>query len=623
MNIKLYEAYLENNELTTQTLKTHGLNSRNINELIEEKKLSRIKRGNYKFLDFTGLYFYGVSLIEEKNFEKGIKIFKIIHQKNPNHIGACKRLFLDDLYHKRYNKVFNYFQYNFCTEEEKILYLILLNQLTQIPTKYMPLLFSASNAKVINDKRKDVSPHDKKIRKAILDRDFIKAFHQIQSSARKKKESVSAKILLTLLYDIKESEKFTPWRKDDRAELFQLAENGQYLQMKELIESKIEKKTNEDSDLFVLQIINDIIALKEVGTIPKIDNVDSRGFFEALKTKNYKYALLLNKIKLKRESRNTLGYTKIFNVLLTDLCNLIDILKNSPNCVVEIKESQIVSFDYIIECFNNKDVQSVISSIDTYLNSINKGEFEFLIILLTKISILENDKSFSLPISALKAIQKRDFVFDVAFYINEFSRQISLGNIEIAQNYFDLITRASKFYNEKDVDMAKLVELLKKAKNARKLPSNSTPIDSTTFYIDFPEKNPFTVTIRDFILNGHRALNEYYSLDDYKELEDPFYKSTVFETIKNINEQELCVYDAAKQLGIHEINRINIIRLIFARYYLSKGYKEKAEEFIRCVEQSGYKKLPVRQVLYDLEINKDVYLAKKEDNFVISLTLQP
>ena len=138
---KLYDCLIVNKELTTKKLNECGFNAKDLSDLVKNGTLERIKKGYYSFLLVDDLYRYGKKLIAQKEYEKVQDCFNRCYEINPNHLGTCFQLFLQNIRIKNYEKALEYFErfYNSQNEYYNVdsnFYLYLLNYITEIKEEY-------------------------------------------------------------------------------------------------------------------------------------------------------------------------------------------------------------------------------------------------------------------------------------------------------------------------------------------------------------------------------------------------------------------------------------------------------------------------------------------------------
>ena len=87
------------------------------------------------------------------------------------------------------------------------------------------------------------------------------------------------------------------------------------------------------------------------------------------------------------------------------------------------------------------DINMAFKVLKNYLLKIKKVEYEFLIVDLIKISLLEKDLSFIRPITTLEKLCNKDFSLDISSYIKLFYIAIENYEIELASMYLDILSR--------------------------------------------------------------------------------------------------------------------------------------------------------------------------------------
>lgn len=99
------------------------------------------------------------------------------------------------------------------------------------------------------------------------------------------------------------------------------------------------------------------------------------------------------------------------------------------------------SFADIIEYLMKNDLDNSFRTLRNYLDSIGKKQYEFLIIDLIKISLLEEDIAFTKPMVALTYIVSDNFEFNISEYIQNFYENLAQNKIDKARIYLDIISK--------------------------------------------------------------------------------------------------------------------------------------------------------------------------------------
>ena len=484
---KLYASAIDSLELTTSELTACGFNSRDITSLIEQNKIKRNKKGHYSFLDVDDLYLYGQKLADVKNFNKSDKCFEVCYQLNPKHLGTNYRLFYGSIVRKEYQSAFKYFDIIWKTENSYFIrdnkfYLFLLSLITEVPNKYKNEL----KAIKLEDIRADC--YDPRYSDIFLENAFrryaynLKTFNALQVMKRMEDakklyipQDIIAKKLL--IHRLEKDQR-------DRKTLLTLAAGKRYQEIVSFLETKEEHFGLNMNDKYLLIIATKIVEIQETNKVPEPTILVTNKIAEAISGCNFTLALDLSESFNKKNGTNNSSY--IINLLLHDICALIKEVKSLDNEKienVEVAEDRNLSktkFDEdnnreIDEDNNNEikdensvekmtledNISSVIFSdivmalmlgnscdaqkrVKDYLDSINKSEYEYLIIDLIKLSLLKNDFAFIEPMTVLAIINKDDFNVDVSKYLQEFYINIYAKKLEEAAVYFDILAKSNK-----------------------------------------------------------------------------------------------------------------------------------------------------------------------------------
>ena len=129
---KLYNDVADGVILTTKELNECGFNSTDINKLIDENIIERVKRGFFFFIDVDKLFEYGRKIAKEKRYDLSNKIFEKCYDLDPNNYKYCLQFFMICIHEREYNKAFELYErlYILGNENEKIdlgYYMYLLN----------------------------------------------------------------------------------------------------------------------------------------------------------------------------------------------------------------------------------------------------------------------------------------------------------------------------------------------------------------------------------------------------------------------------------------------------------------------------------------------------------------
>jgi hypothetical protein len=451
---KLYNGVLEGTELTTKQLNGYGLNSKDLNELIQEGSIERLKRGLYSLKSVDELFYYGKKLIYEKEYEKATLCFEKCFELDPTHLGACFQLFLRSIQKEDYQRTFELYENLFQSENEFYnvdanYYLYLLSIITEVPEKHREYAryLKIDDIKIpFTDQRYKDIPLQNQVRSTTMQRKFSYALKQLNDLIFKHGNlTVQDIITRTLLHQAINAEKIS------KNTIASLINQKKY---NEVIEHLLDKQCRHNlsvSEEYILKLSKKIIEIQESSKIPERRTVQAETLFEAIDTDNYNIALRLSTEY--NEKNNISNDSNAINILLNDICALINSLskpkqtevkENKPIEISNNKTYPATTFSSIISYLMKNDLDNAFYSLRSYMETIEKTEFEFLIIDLIKISLLEKDIAFTKPMIALTLISQENYTFDISSYIQEFYITLSQNKFEESRIYLDIISKANK-----------------------------------------------------------------------------------------------------------------------------------------------------------------------------------
>ena len=217
---KLYEDVLIGNELTTKELNSFKFNSKDLNDLIEQGIIIRVKRGLYSLKSVEKLFYYGKKLIAQKEYDKATLCFEKCFEMDPTHKGVSFQLFLRCIQNKNYEKAFEYFDIFYNNENEfyntdSKFYLYLLSMITTLPENYRERAkhLSLNDIRVdFWDKRYDSVSSQNRIRLFAFNQKFILAIKELNKSIEEKGSfSVQDITIKTLLNQAVEEQLTKRW----------------------------------------------------------------------------------------------------------------------------------------------------------------------------------------------------------------------------------------------------------------------------------------------------------------------------------------------------------------------------------------------------------------------------
>ena len=471
---KLYDLLINDDELTTKKLNECGFNSKDLTDLIENETLVRIKRGYYTFLKIDDLYDYGKQLVSAKEYDKSTACFEKCYQLDPNNAQICFQLFFRCVINNNYNKIFEYFD-KFYNDNEfdnnyTNFYLYLLSMITELPEKHKKYAKFLKFEDISVDSNDNDAYEQNRIRTSALNQRFGLALKQLNDYGNQYgRLNIQNIIIKSLLKQAIAKQKMV------KENIIKLINERKYKEIIEYLEYIQECHRLSFNDETILILVSDLVEIIDKEIIPQKQIFKTDKLYEAINGKNYELALSI--CKEHDEKNNIESNTNVIHILLEEIQNLItkkDKIEYLPNKEVErinikinpsnenLKNDEIPSSNNFIDIINylmKQDLDNAFRILKNYLKNINKEEYEFLIVDLIKISLIENDIAFIKPMTALTHITRENFEFNISEYIQDFYDSLSKNEFKKARIYIDIISKSNILENTSEL-VTKLEEIL-------------------------------------------------------------------------------------------------------------------------------------------------------------------
>lgn len=519
---KMYDGILKEQNLTTKELNGYGFNSKDLSDLIESGTLERIKRGYYSFKSIDDLFYYGKKLISMKEYDKATECFEKCYELDSNHSGVCFQLFLRCIQNKNYEKAFKYFDHIYNTDNkyynaDSNYYLYLLSMITKLPEnhrQYVRFLKLEDIRVDFNDRRYNDIPAQNKIRISSLNQKFVLASKQLNDLIKQNgRWSVQDIISMTLLSQAIEEQNRI------KKHIIKLVNEKQYEEVIEYLETLQEQHNLSLSDEYTLTLTKDLTEIIRTGIIPEKQVFSTDKLFDAISGKNYELALSLSS-EYNRKSNIDNNSNAIY-VLLTEIQNIINKKKNISSSVVKEQEeqNQIIqpkkaiassscgntSVDVIGYLMKN-DLDNSFITLRNYLDSIGKRQYEFLIINLIKISLIEGDIAFTKPMVALISVARENFEFNISEYIQNFYETLVQNNFDEARIYLDIISKSNNV-GQPCILTEGLEQVLNDTEKMLNYQRNNEILNRVEQSLQNIQKNPVPITIEPHYVEQISSVN--------------------------------------------------------------------------------------------------------------------
>lgn len=444
---KLYEGVIAKKELTTQELKSYGFNPSDLTKLVEDKILERIKRGHYEFLDSYSLVKYGSKLIINKEYDKAETCFKKASILSPNYYLPKQQLFFIAIKKSNFPKALEYLEECFYFAErlkDNNFYLFFLNMITELPEKYRTYAKNLKPEEIINLKNKQNEYY--KIKMSICHKHFNLARTQLKEKIlHNNQETFQDKIIFKLLglaMNIRE---------EQSQKIKEYLQKAEYEKIVEYLESLRNEYFLNDLDIHRLQLVRELINLRDNNELPKTNKVDTNNLYTAIDNKDYELALLLARKNVEEHKgffvpqELLMFLTKINEeIARINKTNIEEVKKPEEREKVLLEEPglEIPTFSTVISYLLNQEIAQATNSIKPYLESIGKEQYEFLVLDLIKLSLINQDITFKEPILLLTSLISNEYTFDISKYVQYFYEKLSTNSFAEARIYLDILTKA-------------------------------------------------------------------------------------------------------------------------------------------------------------------------------------
>ena len=513
----------EYDDVTTKELKGLGYSKYRIKKLSsgETPILIRTRRGHYIF-----------------NKDILAKIDSLFR------IDEYRRLINEGKYSDAINFIFpNDIQY---FSGYDYLFLYLLRYRVEVPEQLRPITKSLNIEEVFNNpNNKDLRELDEKVRMDITKNLFGYANWFLSKKNKSEKnlkvENITLKkLLLSIKNKQRENNKNTPKISKENYNTFLVS-----------LDQASKQRSLTKQEVYIAKLITIYLEIEKSRIIPKEMQTENASFFENIDNNCFESALKQSK-------------RQIYSTLLQNILLLIHSIE---------KEQKIISkidLEDILVSLTLKETTKSFRLINYYLREINREEYLKLILELIKISYIENDVAFTVPMRILINLKNNTLDIKPDIYLSKFNEALNSRSINEASTYLSVLTELERLGLIDNINIEELNDKLKKAKGTKFDPENRSHLKTIS-----------SIMVRDCL-----------SLE------------------------ETCT-----SLSLDRNTR-NIVFLMFAKEYYYLSDFKNGDELVKIVEREEDKSDRVKQLFNEIRRDKNFYKNRTEE-MGVSLILVP
>lgn len=407
---------------------------------------------------------------------------------------------------------------------------------------------------------------------------------------------------LILLADDKEQK--------NKEKILVLIKNKNYERARVLLENRALRHRTKKLEQVTYILIEKIIVLVNTKKSPEINLDETKDYVQAIKNNNFELAL---KLIENYNSEHSINFNKVpLYFLLRDICKIIKNIKNYQNYCIDNKllnnpeqSSNLVANKYeeikkygiaTIKCHSKEEVAEILKDI------INYPEIEGILI--------DNENTVVLKYSPYKDVNN-----NIPEKIKKADNYIEQEKIkEATYLYLEIL----KCENISSIIYFKLSLCFMALNNYEK----ALEYFNTAMEIGKNDGNDYDIY---FLINNLQVMLENLKIRPVlkdQNLKFNFGLGNISEITDIIMLMKINVDEACKKLLINK-EETELIKLVYAREFFSKGEIKIGEKFLKSVEQSENKTPRVVAALEEVKRCKKIYLLKKENTLELSLKLKP
>lgn len=481
----IYGLIGEGKELTTKELINKGLSNVDLTRFTKEKILIRTEKGKYQ-LNKNMLLEIANKLIENNQTDEAMNYLEGYYKLDKTNHIVLINLLNNAVIEEDYEKIFTLINDIYDKDEQTSntdfnFYLVLLKKIVELPIKFKEKAKYIVYYDIeIKDRKTNNIEELNKLRSFVINNKITSA-KQIITKLINENNTIEYQLINNLIDNI---------IKKRNPNVIKIAETStnysvinKYLNNKEY-DALIDYFNNDKEKLnknmrYILNVCETLISITKTSRVPLVIESKVQNVYDAIDNNNFKLALSISA-----------GYNKAKNIdnsnssmylILKDINNLINSLKINESITVSdkgkeniiemkqeskvesepLKQTKQIAYNKkdetqstpeennvvssiidIITSLLKEDLENAFKSLKSYLKIVNKEKYEFLVIDLIKLSILEKDKAYTKPMAVLNYLSRENYTFEISEYIESFYKTLTENNFDETRIYLDILKHA-------------------------------------------------------------------------------------------------------------------------------------------------------------------------------------